>query len=269
MLDRLASSFSFKYDRGHTKLSDQARASLSNRTSMPRATPPLPSTGALGLDLSTTEALTGEAMTIDAELQQTSTSQHDEHQRIEAGKAGDDDDDEAEFARQLELGLESFATDSDGKESSLDAEPAAMARAKTGLGLLEGSGLREDVMTPRGSPYIDRPTGQWGTSKSNLSQTKGLIGRKAIDSAALSTPVVSPSSIANSPRTGLDSTLSVSSTWKPPAQRSNVAIAYDEDEDDDDGDEESDDDEEDDDDDDDDDDDLDAYARQLESSLQG
>lgn len=174
-----------------------------------------------------------------------------------------DDDDDDSFVRQLELGLEEFAADEAGKDSPLDP-----AQAKTGLGITRGTTqLRNDIITPRGSPYIDRPKGQLDTPNPSV---RGLMSSQfASNNTARSTPVVSPRSLVNSPRiSGIDSVVTSSSSWKPPPQRSNVAIAYDED--DEEGDDESEDDEEDgEEEEEEDDDDFDSFARQLESSLQG
>lgn len=248
VLDRLSFTFSFKYDRSHSKLSHEAKEVLSKHIAATDITMPRVETSALGLDLTSPN--------------QSNLDKEPERQMEEANKA-EEDEEEEEFARQLELGLEESATDGQGKDSSIEDE--STPQAKLGLGLLESNGLREDVITPRGSPYIDRPKSHREMTKSNLGPTRGLKSNP-VTSTARSTPVVSPSSITHSPRpVGLDSVLSSSSTWKPPTQRSNVAIAYDEDEEEESEEEEDEDDEEEEEDDDD----LDAYARQLESSLQG
>ena len=191
----------------------------------------------------------------------------------EAEDRVEDVDEDEEFVRKLELGLENAADTDKEKESSGDdvanANSSSQQDMRTGLGLLDNSLLREDVITPRGSPYIDRPKNQFGGSRSNRVQSKnGTSDQQLTGSMSRSTTIVSPPSLTNSPRpAGLESTLSTSGTWRPPPQRSNVAIAYDEEDDESDEDEEDEEDE--DEEEEDDDDDLDDYARQLESSLQG
>lgn len=164
-------------------------------------------------------------------------------------------DTDEDFAKELERGLEQF----DGKETEkVDDETQ---RTRMGLGL---TGLeQEEVITPRGSPYIDRPSKHSGAAafvhiapSSTTPATSQFRG----------TPGMSPASMANSPRPGFESNLL--SSWKPPAQRNNMAIAYDEDDDDDDDDDdEEESEEEEDDEEEDDDQDLEAFARQLEGSL--
>lgn len=266
ILDRLSSTFTFKYDRGHGKLSEAARKVLSDPSPSTRSPTNNAMQGALGLDLadSTQSAAT---TPMEEKAHVMALAEDDTDQGIE-----NDDDDES-FARQLERGLEGFAADDEtGKDSNLeDGDSPSPPIAKTGLGITQGNNTMQDsIITPRGSPYIDRPQARQATSKTTMSQSRGPLSSQMLaSSTARSTPVVSPRSLANSPRpSGFDSTLPSSSSWKPPAQRSNVAIAYDEDEEE--GDEESDDEEEDEEDDEEDDEvDLDAYARQLESSLQG
>lgn len=196
---------------------------------------------------------------------------HDDEQQWD-GEGGSDD-----FARQLQQDLEAIGEDSTADGHSRDkpeheAEDSSPKRSRTGLGLVGANGLQDEVITPRGSPYIDRPTKALGAAAATSQVT-------APNSVQMrSTPGMSPASVANSPRpTGLESSLSA--TWRPPAQRSNVALAYDEDEEeDDDDDEESEEDEEEEEEEEEedttaaqqaagDDDDLDAFARQLEGSL--
>jgi hypothetical protein len=260
ILDRLSSTFTFKYDRASSKLSDAAIKGLSGNAPAKLSPSMETMASALGLEL------TGSSQAVSdsddrSEPKPLAPNQEDQ---------GLDDDDDDSFVRQLELGLEEFATDEAGKDSSMEEKdsPPEQIQAKTGLGITRGTNhLRDSIITPRGSPYIDRPKEQLDTPKPPI---KGLMSSQfASTNTARSTPVVSPPSLVNSPRiSGIDSVLTSSSSWKPPPQRSNVAIAYDED--DEEGDDESDDDDEDgEDDEEDDDDDFDSFARQLESSLQG
>jgi hypothetical protein len=270
VLDRVASILSFKYDRGHNKLSDKARNGLDEVLLHPGSESLESTASAFELNVTASERAASPSINMIRERQ-------DHPGGDDKGSVGHDDDseddDEAEFAKQLEMGLEGFTADEEHKDSSMEElDVASPPRARTGLGLLEHTGTRGDVITPRGSPYIDRPKSHRETAKSNLGQAKVSLASQIGNSTARSTPVVSPVSQANSPRmAGLDSALTSSSNWKPPAQRTNVAIDYDIDEEESDEDEEEDDDEDDEEEEDDeeDDGDLDDYARQLESSLQG
>ncbi|UZJ56969.1 hypothetical protein CBS101457_006289 [Exobasidium rhododendri] len=268
LLEQIDSTLSFRYDRGHTRLSEKAREAFDK---FPPGSASEAATSVRGAShISERATLRSDA---------ANHQQQNESDGEMVAKDGGISDEATTFERNLESGLEGLTADEEDKDSSMEeldeTNAVSPQRARTGLGLLEDSGLREDVLTPRGSPYIDRPKSQsqWDTTRSNLNHNKSNLATQVTSSMTRSTSVVSPTSNVNSPRTvGLDSALSVSSSWKPPAQRSNVAIAYDEDEEDE-GEEESEEDEEEDDDDDEDDEeadgDLDDFARQLESSLQG
>lgn len=182
-------------------------------------------------------------------------TQGDGEEQAEEGEIGDD------FADQLQRDLDSQSGHTSPAIRPSSQEPGmSRSNSHTGLGLINAGGLHEEVITPRGSPYVDRTAKAFNSTSRN---------NDVMHSAHLrSTPAMSPVSAANSPRpTGLESSLS--STWRPPAQRSNVALTFDdEDEDDEEEDDDSEEEEEEDDEEeDDDDDDLDAFARELEGNL--
>lgn len=281
ILDRLSSSFSLKFDRKQTKLSKEAKEILlmqpkqrgrsSGRTS------------ALGLDIPEQE-LEEEAAIVDEEEEEEGqdTEMHPVGKSHE--KEEEDEEDSDELAKQLEREMEEMDTDqrastNQGGEKESEFSPD---RTKTGLGLVGAHGHlmnQEEVITPRGSPYLDK-TSRLHNSNTQNGPASGPTSAIISNSTQMrSTPGMSPLSVANSPRpTGLESSLSA--TWRPPAQRSNVAMAYDEDdEEEEEDDDESEDDEEEEEEDEAanenaigsreaaDDDDLDAFARELEGSL--
>lgn len=271
VLDRITSIFSLKFDRKHTKLSKEAKDAFSTESNQHRRTSGR--TSALGLEIPEQELETRSSILLDDEEEEgEDTEMHtvEAKQDQEAEKEGESDDD---LARQLQLDLEELDTDQDNGHST---SPKGI---KTGLGLVGAHGHlmnSEEVITPRGSPYLDK------SSKLNNSNTQNAPGSVPTSTniptttQMRSTPGMSPLSVANSPRpTGLESSLSA--TWRPPAQRSAVAMAYDEDEDDEDDDEDESEDEDEDDEEEGavaaqaggeaDDDDLDEFARQLDSSM--
>ncbi|PWN35161.1 uncharacterized protein FA14DRAFT_160430 [Meira miltonrushii] len=278
VLDRITSSFSLKFDRKHTKLSKEAKDAFSAESNQRRRSSGR--TSALGLDIPEQELETQlDTFYVDDEEEEGEDSEMhitEKKPNKDAVEEGESDDD---FARQLQLDLEEMDTDqreSTDQDNGRDSSPKGI---KTGLGLVGAHGHlmnSEEVITPRGSPYLDRSSKLQNSNTHNAPGSVPTSANIPTTTQMRSTPGMSPLSVANSPRpTGLESSLSA--TWRPPAQRSAVAMAYDEDEDDEDDDDDESEDEEDDEEEEGavaapaggeaDDDDLDEFARQLDSSM--
>lgn len=285
ILDRITSSFSLKFDRKHTKLSKEAKDAFSaaesknNKRTSTR-------TSALGLNIPEQELEVPSSISFDNDEEEEGQDTDMQPLSRETELVGEEEEDDSdEFARQLQLDLEEMDTDQredtdQEREKGHDSSPK---HTKTGLGLVGVHGHvmnQEEVITPRGSPYLDRTSKLQNSNTQNPGSVPTSVNIPN-STQMRSTPGMSPLSVANSPRpTGLESSLSA--TWRPPAQRSAVAMAYDEDEDDEEEDESDDDDDDEDDDDEGeeegggavtkdggeaDEDDLDEFARQLEGSL--
>jgi hypothetical protein len=224
VLDKISSCFSLRYERKSNKLSAEAKQALA-----------LAQKGTRQHDVQMADA-------------------HEDDGETEEGELGNDN-----LAEQLQRDLDARSghTSPMAAEREIRREPGmSRSNSNTGLGLIYAGGLHEEVITPRGSPFVDRTAKAFPTRSNDLTHSTHMR----------STPGMSPVSVANSPRpTGLESSLS--SAWRPPAQRANVALTFDEDDDDEEEEEDSDEEEEEEDENEDDDDDLDAFARELEGSL--